>query len=932
MTGYNLNIEVNGTAHTLQITPGETLLSVLRERLGLTGTKKGCGTGECGACIVLVDGKPVNSCMVLALEADGKKIMTVEGLRAEEGPLHVLQQKFLDYGAVQCGFCTSGMLMSAKYLLDHTPEPTREQIRRALVGNICRCTGYSKIIDAIEAAARDISKVVRETEGNIGADTPRDDVTAHVQGKSRYIDDIKIPDMAVGKILRSRHAHAVILSIDTSKAEKLPGVFAVATGKDVPEGYFGVDLKDQLVFARDKVRYTGDAVAAVAAVDEETADRALSLINVQYRVLPAVFDAEKSAAPDAPVIHEKLKEYELGFDTDRYGNVCTVAEVSVGDTEKGFAEADEIVEEVYTTVHQHQCSLETHGAIAEFDSHGRVHVWSSTQKPFAMRRYMAQSLKMSMNDINVKASSVGGGFGGKLELNVEPYAVVLARKAGRAVKIVYSREEEFSSTGGRHASKYYIKSGVKRDGTVTARTIRFYYDTGAYSGNGPTTTTLVCNVACGLYRVPNLKIDGFCVYTNKPNFGSFRGPSAPQTTFALESHMDSLAAAIGMDPLDFRLKNLLAEGERTGLGQVLADVDYHAVVRAAAEKAGWKELKKQAKALSTDTIKYGVGMGCVFWLSGGWATSGLVKVNEDGTIQFVTGATEMGTGYLYTAVPQFVAEVFGIDAEEVRVVVGDTDTAGYDHGIGGSRGTFAVGMAAKMAAENARDRLFRAAAERHFKVRPDCLEIGRGRIWVKGNRNQSITVKELAYEEHMLYGGPVIGSSSYLPQMDDIDYSRIKGLSFPAFKGNTIGCHIVMAALDTETGNLSLKKYLVSQDVGKAINPQAIEGQIEGGVALGYGFAAMEEMKFDESGFMRNTDFVDYKLPTTLDLPEIESVICEIPSHYGPHGAKGLGEATMAPVAAAVGNALYDACGMRIHQTPMTAELLLKELKGLPGH
>lgn len=927
MNTYTLNLEVNGLRYAIEIDPGETLLTVLRDRLGLTGTKRGCGTGECGACVVLMEGKPVNSCMVLALEADGKNVFTVEGLREGVGKLHVLQKKFVEYGAVQCGFCTAGMLMSAKYLLDHTPSPTREEIRQALSGNICRCTGYTKIIDAIHAAAEDINKVVRGKDGVLGTDTPRDDAVAHVQGKSRYIDDMASPGMAIGKILRSKHAHARIVSIDTSKAESLPGVFAVATGADVPEGYFGVDLKDQLVFARDKVRYTGDAVAAVAARDTETADRALELIEVDYDVLPAVFDAEVSARPDAPVIHEKLTDYELGFDTDRYGNVCTVAEVSLGDTEEGFEEADEIVEEEYRTRSQQQCSLETHGAIAEFDSHGRVQVWSSTQKPFAMRRYLSQSLKMSMNDINVKASSVGGGFGGKLELNVEPYAVVLAGKAGRPVKIVYSREEEFTSTGGRHASKYYIKSGVKRDGTVTARTIKFYYDTGAYSGNGPTTTTLVCNVACGLYRVPNLRIDGYCVYTNKMNFGSFRGPSAPQTAFVLESHMDSLAARIGMDPLEFRLKNLLKEGEQTGLGQVLRDVDYHAVVKAAAEKADWQGLKEKARRLSTDTKKYGVGMGCVFWLSGGWATSGLVKINEDGTIQFVSGATEMGTGYLYTAVPQFVAEVFGVPAEEIRVVVGDTDTAGYDHGIGGSRGTFAVGMAAKMAAEDARDRLFDAAASRHFNVRPDCLEIGDGMIWVKGNRNLSIPVKDLAYEEHMLYGGPVIGSSTYLPQMNDVDYSRIKGLSFPAFKGNTIGCHIALTEVDTETGAIGVRKYLVSQDVGKAINPQAIEGQIEGGVALGYGFAVTEEMKFDDTGRMTNNDFLDYKLPTTLDVPDVESVICEIPSHYGPYGAKGLGEATMAPVASAIGNAVFDATGVRLYETPMTPERVFNALE-----
>jgi len=919
MKPYPLSVTVNGVLQQLQVSPSDTLLSVLRERLGLTGTKYGCGAGECGACNVLLNGNPVNACLVVALEADGAAIQTVEGLRTAEGRTALLQRKFLEYGAVQCGFCTSGMLMSAASLLAANPSPTRDEIRAAIEGNICRCTGYGRIIDAIEAAAGNSNKILDRSGGNIGVDTLRQDAVYHVDGTSRYLEDLTVPHALVGKILRSKFAHARIRNIDTAEAEKLSGVYAVVTGRDVPEGYFGVDLKDQLVFARDKVRHLGDAVAAVAAVDEETADHALALIRVSYEQLEAVFDARDAMKADAPIIHEKLTEYEIGFDTQRYGNVCTVAEVTVGETERGFAEADVIVEEEYHTASQHQCSIETHGAVAQCDALGRVHVQSSTQKPFAMRRYLSQALAMSMNDLHVTASSVGGGFGGKLELNVEPYAVVLARKSGRPVRILYSREEEFFATGGRHSSHYTIRSGVKKDGTVTARTIRFVYDTGAYSGNGPTTTTLVCNVACGLYRVPNLRIDGYCVYTNKPNFGSFRGPSAPQTSFVVESHMDSLAAAIEMDPLEFRLKNLLRRGEKTGLGQVLEDTDYHAVVKAAAEKAEWSRLKARRNAPDVSR-KVGVGMGCVFWLSGGWATSGTVKVNEDGTVQFVSGATDMGTGYLYTSVPQFVAEVFGLEAEQVLVVNADTDSAGYDHGTGGSRGAFTVGMVARMAALNARERLFQAAAERYFNVRPDCLETAGGRVWVTGNPDQSMSVAEIARGECMLFGGPIIGTASYLPQMSPIDTTRVKGLSFSAFKGNTIGCHVAAVEVDTETGEVAVTGYTAAHDVGRAINPQAVVGQIEGGVALGLGFATTEEMKFDETGRLVNPSFVDYKLPASSDVPDVQSVLCEIPSYYGPYGAKGIGEPTMAPVAAAIGNAIYDATGIRLYETPMTPE------------
>ena len=942
MGKQKISLSVNNQNYALEVSPDETLLRTLRERLRLTGTKEGCGTGECGACIVILNGRAVNSCLVLAAECDGANITTIEGLALDQHTLHPLQESFIRHGAVQCGFCTPGMLMTAKNFLDHYPRPTREEVKKAISGNLCRCTGYKKIIDAIEAVAKENLLLeeegqssqgedlhlppetfkdlpwLDEGESNIGRNFYRVDSLEHVKGVSLFGADVYRSNMAYGKVLRSKYAHARIKSIDTTAAEKLEGVLAVVTGREVPEGYFGVDLKDQLVFARDKVRYLGDAVAAVAATSEEIAAKALDLIKVEYEPLKPVFSAMEAMSPEAPIIHEKLKDYEIGFETERRGNICTVATVKVGDVGKGFAGSDVVIEDTFSTQIQHQASMETHAALAEVDSYDRITVTTTTQKPFAMRRYLSQSLKIPISNIRVIPTKVGGGFGGKLELHIEPYAALLAKKCGRPVKMVYPRSEEFQATNPRHQAYFWIKSGIKKDGTLIARQVKLIYDTGAYSGNGPTTVTLSAQLICGLYRIPNLFVEGYCVYTNKMSSGSMRGPSGPQTTFAMESHMDDLAKAIGMDPLDFRLKNLLEAGEKTGVGQTLVDVDYKKVVRAAADAIGWKKIKKEKNI--------GKGMACVFWLSGGWSTSATVKINEDGTVTLVTGAVDMGTGYLYTSVLQIVAEELGIRAENVNLVTGDTDTTAYDHGIGGSRGAFTVGKVAQMAAAKAKEELFQEAG-RKLGLSPERLETKNGRIYVRDDPKRGVSFGDISFERHIKKGGPITGSANYLPEMDDIDPTRVKGLSFTAFKGNTIGCHTAVVQVNPETGEVEIKRYVAAHDVGKAINPRAVEGQIEGGVALGLGFALTERLMIDEEGHVLNPNFADYKLLTSLDVPDTEPVIVEVPAEYGPYGAKGLGEPTMAPPAAAIGNAIYDAVGVRMHSTPMTPEKVLKEIR-----
>jgi CO/xanthine dehydrogenase Mo-binding subunit/aerobic-type carbon monoxide dehydrogenase small subunit (CoxS/CutS family) len=909
--GRNISLSINAKKYSVEVSPDETLLHLLRERLGLRGTKVGCSLGECGSCIVVKDEKAVNACITFACDCDGSDITTIEGLALDSEHLHPLQESFITHGAVQCGFCTPGMIMSAKSLLDIDPIPTREEIKRSISGNLCRCTGYKKIIDAIESVARRTPPPSDQGESPIGRSIYRSDALEHVTGTAIFGADVTRPGMVCGKILRSDYAHARIRNIDTSSAEKLNGVLAVVTGKDVPEGYFGVDIKDQLVFARDKVRYRGDAVAAVAAVSEEIAAQALDLIKVDYEPLEPVFDIEEAVAPNAPIIHEKLLDYEINFETERKGNICTIANVKLGEVDKGFVDSDFIIEDEFTTQIQHQASMETHAALAEVDIHGQVTVWSTTQKPFAMRRYLSQALKMPMSGIRVIATKIGGGFGGKLELILEPYVVILAKKSRRPVQIVYPREEEFLATTPRHQTHFWVKSGIKNDGTLLARHVKLIYDTGAYSGNGPTTVTLSSQLVGGLYRIPNLLIEGICVYTNKMNCGSMRGPSGPQTTFAIESHMDNLAKKINMDPLDFRLINLLEKGEKTGVGQVLVDIDYKKVVKQAAEAVGWKKIKKEKNV--------GKGMACVFWVSGGWSTSATVKINEDGTVSLVTGAVDMGTGYLYTSVPQIVAEALGIQPEEVQIVLGDTDQTTYDHGIGGSRGAFTVGKVAQMAAIKAKEELIREAAKK-LEISTDDLETKNGWIYPKGSAERGVSFAEISFARHIKEGGPVVGSAYFLPEMDPIDESRVKGLSFSAFKGNTIGCHAAVVRIIPETGHVEIEKYVAAHDIGKAINPRAVEGQIEGGVSMGLGFALTEKVMIGERGEVLNANFRDYKLPTSLDVPETEPVIVEIPAAYGPHGAKGLGEPTMAPPAAVISNAIYDAIGTRMRSTPMTPE------------
>lgn len=580
MNKVMLQINVNGKDYEIHIDPDMTLVDVLREKLGLTGTKKGCNSGECGACTVLLDGEPVASCVLPALKAQGKTIVTVEGL-GEAKELHPLQKAFLAKGAVQCGFCTPGMLMSAKALLDKNLNPTPQEIKVAISGNLCRCTGYRKIIDAVSAAAAEMrgEKTIELPalgDNVVGSSVPRVDGVPKVTGQAKFADDLSFPNMLYAKVLRSAHAHALIKGISTERAKALEGVVAVLTADDVPgrNGY-GIHIKDQPVLAKDKVRCFGDAVAVVAAESLEIAEKALELIEVDYEPLPGVFTVEDALKPDAPKIHPN-------------GNLILHRKVYKGDIEKGFKEADVIIEDRFKTPMIEHAYIEPETGIGVYDA-GKIKVYAPSQGVHYHRSEIAPNLNLPVNKVRVIQTTTGGGFGGKIDNSVHALVALLALKTGRAVKLSYSRAESMISSTKRHPFTMRYKLGARKDGKLVAAEVEIYGDTGAYNSYGTAVLTRVATCALGPYEVPNVKIDTYTVYTNNPVSGAMRAFGAPQAAIAHEAIMDELAKKIGISPVEIRKINAFREGSATPTGQILNDgVGILETIERVVERSGYK--------------------------------------------------------------------------------------------------------------------------------------------------------------------------------------------------------------------------------------------------------------------------------------------------------------------------------------------------------
>jgi CO/xanthine dehydrogenase Mo-binding subunit len=748
----------------------------------------------------------------------------------------------------------------------------------------------------------------------VGRSLPRMDAPGKVTGSAVYAADFTLPGMLHGKILRSREPHARLVRIDGRRAAGLPGVRAVLTAADVPDVRYGGSVKDEEVFARERIRFAGQPLAAVAATSPEAATAALAAIEVVAEPLPAILDVAAALAPGAPLVHEGWTDYIALPILHREGNVCNRARIVVGDVERGFEECDRVFEHRFTTRSVHQGYTEPRAAVALWDSAGHVSVWSNTQLPFEIQSTLSEILQVPASSVRVIVPGVGGGFGGKLRVGVEHFAALLARRTGRAVKVMTTCEEELTAAYARQPAIVELKTGVTTDGRILAREGRLWFDTGAFAGSGPGVASVATLMLAGPYRIPNLLLEGYAVYTNKTNFGSFRAPSGPQANFAVESQMDVIADALGLDPLDFRLRNIVREGEEGPTGQVLTAVGLEECLRRAAAAIGWSERRPGPGR--------GKGIACGWWTTTGGSSGVYVKINPDGTVALNTGAAEIGTAAL-TGAAQVLAEDLGVELADVHVVSADTLSTPFDFGAQGSRTAFAVGNACRAAVADLKRQIL-ALAARHLDVPESALQVRDGGVTVAVEGKRA-TLAELA-RLSQASGGGLIAHGTFVAPPTPYDAKRVEGHVYPAFHSPSFHAHAVDLSVDAETGEVSVHRYVVAQDVGFAMNPTYIEGQIEGGVAQGLGQALSEEIVY-ENGRVLNANLTDYKMPTAVDVPRVESILVQHPSLVGPFGAKGVGEPPNIEPPAAVANAVASATGVRITDLPITAEKIALALR-----
>ena len=733
----------------------------------------------------------------------------------------------------------------------------------------------------------------------------RIDGIGKVTGRHVYAADFAWPGMLFGKVLRSTEAHARIVRLDVSKARALPGVRTILTAADVPQIRFGTAVKDRAMFAEGKVRFRGEAIAAVAATSLEVAEAALRLIEIQYEPMPAVFDPEESLAQGAPLVHPEWADYQALPVYDREGNVSGRSSMGDGDVATGFAEAFRIYEHRFTTQLVHPGYTEPRAAVASWDGNGDVIVWTNTQLPFDMKNMLAEVLDLPAAKVRVIVPGIGGGFGGKLRVGVEHYAAWLARKSRRPVKVMTTSEEELIDAYPRQPTVITLKTGVSRDGILLAREGRVVIDCGAYANSGPPTVAIALQVLAGPYRTPHLALEGVAVYTNKGATGSFRAPAGPMANFAVESQMDMIADDLGIDPLEMRLRNVYREGDKGPAGEALVSVSIEECLTRAAEAIGWKDRKPGPGR--------GKGIACSWWLTTGGSSGVYVKINPEGTVILTSGAVELGSGAL-TGAAQILAEELALDLADISVTGVDTQSSPYDYGAQGSRTAFSVGNACIAAAADLRRQIFEIAAGQ-WNVPTEGMEL-RDKSVVLGDRRMSLAeVAALSQRS----GGGLISHGTAIQPMPAFDPTRVKHHPLPAWTSHSFHAHAVDLSVDRVTGEVTINRYVVAQDVGFAINPTYIEGQIEGGVAQGIGQALSEEIIY-EDGRVLNANLTDYKMPTMMDMPRVECILIEKPSVNGPYGAKGVGEPPCIQPPAAIANAIAVASGVRVQELPITAE------------
>ncbi|HUS70584.1 MAG TPA: molybdopterin cofactor-binding domain-containing protein [Anaerolineae bacterium] len=915
MKEIELHLTVNGEPMAVRAPADMSLLNLLRERLGLTGAKNGCSEGTCGACTVLLDGHPVRSCRMKVQGLDGASITTIEGLSKDRKP-HALQLAFARQGAPQCGFCTPGMILTAKALLDEHPRPTLEEMKRALNPVLCRCGSYQAIFRAIEDVAQEMAGQTRPSAvlgpDVVGASVEKKDALEKALGAIEYGDDMKLEGALRGKVLWSAHPHAEIISIDTSAAEEMPGVHAVLTAKDVPgDNVYGPMVRDAQVMALDKVRFIGEPVVVVFADTEEQAEVARDACRVKYRPLPGVFTPEQALAPDAPQIHPQ-------------GNIHHQAQIRKGDVDQGFAAADVVVEGTYTTPFIEHAYLEPEAGLAKQTPDGGVKVMMNTQYPFGDQRQIADALGIPTGKVQVVQIPGGGAFGAKNDITLQILLAMGALATGRPVKIVLTRSESLRMHVKKHAATIHYKTGATRDGKVVALQAQLTLDTGAYGSWGIEVTEQATVFSTGPYEIPNVQVDSTAVYTNNVPCGAMRGFGINQVTLAMEAQMDTLAEKLGMDPFAIRRINAMRPGSTTSTGQVLGP------------SVGLLETLDQVETgtanlppAEADGRKIGIGVASCFKNVGlglgaqdvGRATAQLLP---DGKVLVRVAACEIGQGSM-TAAAQIAAQTMNLPYDNVEIHHGDTGGPLDTGPTCASRTTFIAGNAVVKASRRLGHLLSDYVAEEH-EIPYDKLQFDNGIFADARTGHQLTTLSDLAKKAEET-GQTFIGQGEYVvPKTYTTAALREKKpddyINYIAFG---FGTQAARVAVDEKTGAVEVLDVVACHDVGKAINPQNIRLQIEGSVMMGLGYALSEEFKMEEGWNVTDT-LGKCGVPRARQAPHVVSSVVEVAEPNGPFGAKGLGEIASLPTAPAIINAIYDATGARVYDLPATKSRILEAL------
>jgi selenium-dependent xanthine dehydrogenase len=921
-----ISLTVNNKEYQLPVKPGEMLAGLLRERLRLTGTKIGCDEAECGACTVLVDGEPMLSCVYPAARANGKEIITVEGLAEqinESIKLHPLQEGFVEHGSVQCGFCIPGQIMTAFALLKKNPNPTPEEVKYALKDTLCRCGGYPMIENAILAAAHtlrtgeplplpEIPDSMHHQEV-VGRRHMRPDAVEKVTGKAIFTDDLQFENMLYAKVRRAMVPHAILKKLDISKAVSMEGVKAVLTAEDIPgDRNHGLIYKDwpAIIGIGEKVRYVGDAIAIVAAETQDIASMAADLIEADFDLLPVVSDPVRAIQPGQPKLHEK-------------GNLLKHIKVRKGDVDAGFAESDIVVEHTFHTQTTEHAFLEPECSIAVPTDDNRMEIYVGSQIPYEDRAQIAEVMGWEEERVRIVGQKMGGGFGGKEDIAGQIHATMLANATGRPVKLLFSRHESLLVHPKRHATQIKVKIGAKNSGKILAVETELYGDTGAYASLGDKVMTRATTHSAGPYDVPHVKGDCYAMYTNNPPSGAFRGFGVTQSAFAIESMIDMLAEALSIDPMDIRRMNVLKVGSVTNTGQLLN------------ESVGLEECIDRVKATLEESFSHPFEprvdpekphLVRAWGLAAAYKNTGLgggapdianaeIELFDNGSFEIRSSSAEMGQG-LVSVMQMIVSEEMAVSPKAVSVLVMDTDLTPNGGPTTASRQTYITGNASRYAAKTLREAISSFVGEK-YDVNPNEVLYEDGTVRANGHvLNYSQIAQEMkaaGIEPRALYeygapetqplgtGGDMHFAYSYAVQAAEVEVNK-------------------------KTGEVQVLNVIAANDVGMALNPLGLQGQVEGGVMMGLGHCLTEEFIIDE-GHVVTDQLARYRIPGIMLTPKIKSIIVEFPTAEGPYGAKGVGEISSIPTTPAITNAIYNAVGVRIDRTPVDQAVIASEIK-----